>query len=173
MPYRLAGGVLRVLLGLVLAMQARPLAAQELPEYLDDLKEHRITETTITQFLKGIVAEKEANAAALERLSKGQTGMGAMGSLMRCMPTPGAEPDLTRMGQCGGDMADEQSPQQRASGLEDEVFEAMKQRLWIYFDGKPAEKRAQFSAAELAVIEKHRGELAAFRDRYVSPHPEC
>lgn len=173
MPSRLVRVVMRVLLGLVLTIQAHPLAAQELPEYLNDLKVHRITEATITQFLKGIAAEKQANAAALENLGKGETGMGALGSLMKCMPAPGAEPDLTKMGQCGGGMADEKSPQQKASGLEDEVFAAMKQRLWIYFDGKPAEKKAQFSATELAAIEKHRGDLAAYRDQYVSPHPEC
>lgn len=173
MPSRVVRAVLGVLLGLVLTVQARPLTAQELPEYLNDLKAHRITEATITQFLKGIAAEKQANAAALENLGKGNTGMGAIGSLMKCMPTPGAEPDLTKMGQCGGEMADEKSAQQRASGLEDDVFEGMKQRFWIYFDGKPAEKKAQFSAAELGVIEKHRGDLAAFRDQYVSPHPEC
>lgn len=173
MPSRLVRAALRGLIGLVLTVQASPLAAQELPEYLNDLKVHRITAATITQFLMGIAAEKQANAAALESLGKGETGMGALGSLMKCMPAPGAEPDLTKMGKCGGEMADDKSPQQRASGLEDEVFEALKQRLWIFFDGKPAEKKAQFSAAELAVIEKHRGDLAAFRDQYVSPHPEC
>lgn len=173
MPPRPSRAFLLPLLGLLLAATPRPVHGQEVAAYLNDLKVHRITEATITQFLKGIAAEKQANGAALEGLGKGETGMGALGSLMKCMPTPGAEPDLAKMGKCGGGMADEKSPQQRASGLEDEVFEGMKQRLWLYFDGKPAERKAQFSAAELAVIEKHRGELAGFRDQYLSPHPEC
>lgn len=160
-------------LGLLFLTAPALVSAQEVPQYLIDLKQHPITEATIAKFLKGIAAEKQANAAALENLAKGNTGMGAIGSLMKCMPTPGAEPDPAKMGACGADMADDKSPQQQASGLEDEVFEAMKQRFWVFFDGTPAQKKGQFSAAELAAIEKHRGALAAYREQYYSPEPGC
>lgn len=150
------------------------LAAQDVAAYLSDLKQHPVTEASVARFLKGIEAEKQANARALAALGSGRPGgTGAIGGLLDCLPKEGQPVDMAKMGQCGGGLASDSSAQQRASGLEDDVFEGMKQRLWIYFDGTATERRAQFTPAELAVLTKHRDRLVAYRELYVNPHPEC
>jgi hypothetical protein len=156
-----------MLVFLIMAGSVSGALAQNVAPYLADLRQYPISDRSVGQFLEGIKAEKKASADALASLGQGNADAGALGSLMKCL---GAG-SLLEMGGCGGNMAGEKSPQEQASGLEDRVYEGLKQRFWIFFDGTAAERKAQFSASELAVLEKHRQALAAYREMFQSPHP--
>lgn len=169
MTARLSGVLLAGLLAIAVTA---PSHGQEAAEFLAELKEFKITDANLGQFLKGLEAEKKANSAALDGLGKGDVSNMSIGSLLKCLPGGNSQPNMVAMGQCGGTLADEKSPQEKASGLDDRVYEGMKQRLWIYFDGSAADRKAQFSAAEVAALEKRKRDLQNYRDQYFSPYPD-